>query len=643
MEESSLDAFKMSHNFLKEVMEHTSDAIVALDANWNYTYVNEKAAKLFGRTREQLVGKNIWKEFPEGVGQDFYHSYYESVKKNIPMEIESYYPPWDRWFENRIQPFQGGLLILFHDITDRKNKELQLLRMNTLLTASQQIGKMGTWVWNIKEKDGWLSVTMYELLGYFNVTEQITLKDFIAKAHPEDKHRLEALIRQKLKKPKDFCTEFRMFDKAGNVKYFRTEAKLYYDHFGNPEKLIGIILDITESELDKNRIREFNSELSLRVEQRTRELERIKSSLTALIENTNDGIWAVDNEKKITVFNSSFHKSYKLLTGRKLKEGLSLEEILDPISMRNQYEYWDKLISRALRGDSFSHEYNIQLRNRKLTYLISCHPIAHGEHITGATFFSKDITSRIKAEKEILKLNDHLSIKLEELRNINDDLNAFAYSVSHDLRSPLRAINGYSEMLKKHLSSTISEEDKMLFGRIIFNASKMDNLIQDLLSFSRFSKKEVSRDQINMTNLVMSVAREVLDDLGIQDHSIIRVHDMPTAYADYTLISQVYYNLFSNAVKFSSTKEAIRIEAGSVSENNRDVFYVKDNGIGFDMKNAEKIFNVFQRLNSDAEFEGTGIGLAIVKRIITKHEGTIHVKSKPGEGSTFYFTLKNRV
>lgn len=625
-------------DLLNEVLENTSDAIVALDKEWIYTYVNSKAAEIFGRKPDQLLGKNIWDEFPEGIGQDFYHTYHRVARTGVPEKIEAYYPPWEKWFENRIQPFKGGVLILFHEITDRKIKELQLVRMNSLLTASQQVGKMGTWVWDINERQGWLSVTMYELLGYFSTEHDITLKDFLENIHPADRKRIEVMIRSKLKKPKDFCTEFRMFDQAGNIRYFRNEAKLYYDHLGNPEKLIGITIDTTESEHDKNKIKEFNKELATRVEERTRELAQAKSSLQALIENTNDGIWSVNSDKILTTYNSAFNRSYQLYSGNELREGMHLKEILDPKIYHRDFSYWDDMVNKVLLGEEFSSEYEIELAGKKYTFLISCHPIRLGDKITGATFFSKDISQRIQSEKKIIGLNEDLLQKINELKEINEDLNSFTYSVSHDLRAPLRAITGYSEILKNHLDENLSDEDSNLLNRIIRSAKKMDALILDLMAFSRISKKEVVKERINMNNLVQAVSREVLEDHGI-NNDIIKIEDLPDATADYNLLSQVFYNLIANAVKFSSKQKDPGITVGAVKKNGKVYYFVKDNGIGFDIKYKEKIFNVFVRLNSEDSFEGTGVGLAIVKRIISKHGGCIEAISEPGKGATFYVYL----
>ena len=254
---------------------------------------------------------------------------------------------------------------------------------------------------------------------------------------------------------------------------------------------------------------------------------------------------------------------------------------------------------------------------------------------------SKDITERKKAEAQIRQLNTELQMNLMQLETTNKELESFSYSISHDLRAPLRALNGYSRMIEEDYASVLDDEAKRLLGNIQYNAQKMGTLIDDLLAFSRLGRKEVQKSKINTAKLVKNVLKEI--GILAEYNAVIKINSLPPADADYTLLHQVWINLISNAIKYSSKKEKPEVQIGSTETENEIIFFVKDNGAGFDMKYADKLFGIFQRLHNPTEFEGTGIGLAIVQRIITKHGGRIWAEAKINIGATFYFTLPKMI
>jgi two-component system, sensor histidine kinase and response regulator len=244
-----------------------------------------------------------------------------------------------------------------------------------------------------------------------------------------------------------------------------------------------------------------------------------------------------------------------------------------------------------------------------------------------------------KAEAEITKLNTALEKKIAELEMANKEMESFSYSVSHDLRAPIRSLEGYSKILIEDYASTMDSEANRLLQIIRNNARKMDTLINDLLEFSRLGKKEVQKSSINTEQLVRNIVSEISP--VVNNHATVKFHSLPPAHADYTLIKQVWVNLISNSLKYSSKKEEPLIEIGSHPQAAETVYYIKDNGAGFDMQYADKLFGVFQRLHKATEFEGTGVGLAIVQRIVLKHGGRVWGEGKPQEGATFYFSLPN--
>ena len=235
-----------------------------------------------------------------------------------------------------------------------------------------------------------------------------------------------------------------------------------------------------------------------------------------------------------------------------------------------------------------------------------------------------DITKRRQAEQKL-----HATIH---------DLRTFSYSVSHDLRTPLRTINSYATVVLEDFGGSLNDEVKELVYTIVKRTVGMGQLIDDLLRFSKNSMQEMTVNPINMTAL----SREITGRLANEEanrYVEFRVTELPNALGDRSLIAQVLENLISNAVKFSQKKEKPVIAVGSVADGKDNIYFVKDNGVGFDMKYVGSIFDVFQRLHSSEDFEGTGVGLAIVEQIITKHGGRVWADSKQGKGATFYFSL----
>jgi len=257
---------------------------------------------------------------------------------------------------------------------------------------------------------------------------------------------------------------------------------------------------------------------------------------------------------------------------------------------------------------------------------------------------STDITKQKRTESEISEQNELLLQKIaqrnRELEEAINQLESFTYSVSHDLRAPLRAITGFSGLLKEEYSNTLDDEGKRYIDIIEAGTNQMSVLINDLLNFSHTGRIELQKSVFNPKPMVLELIHQIQIEYN-KDFQVI-VDDLQPIYGDLSTLRQVFTNLIRNAFKFSSGVEKPEIKIGMATYKNRLMYYIKDNGVGFDMRYADKLFKVFQRLHSEKEFRGSGVGLAIVWRIIKKHGGIILAESNPGKGADFYFWLPGK-
>jgi PAS domain S-box-containing protein len=252
---------------------------------------------------------------------------------------------------------------------------------------------------------------------------------------------------------------------------------------------------------------------------------------------------------------------------------------------------------------------------------------------------NNDITDRRRREDEVRALNEELGKRSAELEIINKELEAFAYSVSHDLRAPLRHMSGFTELLQKSAAGVLNEKSLRYVAIIMEAAKRMGNLIDDLLSFSRIGRAETHKTAINLEQLVREALADVRPDSGGRD-IVWKIGELPNWYGDRSMLRLAFVNLISNAVKFTRTRPQAEIEIGCrEQEKHQIVVFVRDNGVGFDMKYLNKLFGVFQRLHPTEAFEGTGIGLATVQRIVHRHGGRVWAEGLVDKGATFYFSL----
>jgi light-regulated signal transduction histidine kinase (bacteriophytochrome) len=301
----------------------------------------------------------------------------------------------------------------------------------------------------------------------------------------------------------------------------------------------------------------------------------------------------------------------------------------------------DVIREELLRSGRWDGEVEKTKSDGSLVVVASRWALQRDEHERAAAILetNNDITERKRREQEIRTLNEQLGKRTIELEAINKELEAFAYSVSHDLRAPLRHMAGFTELLQKNAGSVLNERSQRYVGILLESAKRMGNLIDDLLAFSRIGRAETHKKLLNLEQLVHEALSEVRQETEGRD-ILWKVGALPSWYGDGSMMRLVLVNLISNAAKFTRTRPKAEIEIGcSEKSPEQIVIFVRDNGVGFNMKYANKLFGVFQRLHPPETFEGTGIGLATVQRIVHRHGGRVWAEGQEDVGATFYFSL----
>ncbi len=363
-------------------------------------------------------------------------------------------------------------------------------------------------------------------------------------------------------------------------------------------------------------------------------VEKIRNSLASIVKQSKDAIYIVSSQGDIFSWNDGARQIY----GYTETEALAMK-VWQIIPEPFQSETLD-IIQCVIKGENATalETKRVAKSGNLIDVLVYSSLIVDsdsGEKSIAIT--ERDITREKLTGEHVRQLNLNLQKNIIQLEAANSELESFSYSVSHDLRAPLRAVSGYTHILEETYLQNVDEEGKIVFSTIQRNVRKMSQLIDDLLDFARLGRKTVPKNKIEMDPLV----KKVVDDLGSDTRRKANfiINPLCIAHGDQALLTQVWINLISNALKYSRNVPEPRIEIGSLQADEETVFFIKDNGVGFDIKYVEKLFGVFQRLHSEREFEGTGIGLAIIKRIISKHGGKVWAEGKLNEGATFYFSL----
>ncbi len=398
--------------------------------------------------------------------------------------------------------------------------------------------------------------------------------------------------------------------------FFIVSCTPVFDGEGRLEKVIHIATDVTEQ---KN------------IEGALKESEQF---LKNVFDGIQDGISVLDKDLNIVRTNIWMERVYAHmmpLMGKKCYEVYQQRKDICP---------WCPSVKTLETGEIHSSVVPYPSgKEPKGWILLSAFPLKDAQgNVTGVIEHAKDITAQKKAEIELERYKDHLEGLVKER---TDELESFSYSVSHDLRAPLRAIDGFSQILLEDYSKTLDDEGKRFLGIVRNSTVKMGQLIDDLLDFSRMGRKEMSLEDVDMS----FVAREEYESLKISDPGReikFDLNGLPSAKGDPAMMHRVFGNLIANSLKFTLPREKPVIEVGAEEKEDENVYFIKDNGVGFDPRYKDKLFQVFQRLHKTEDFPGTGVGLAIVKRVVRRHGGRVWAEGEKDKGATFYFALPKR-
>jgi PAS domain S-box-containing protein len=531
------------------------------------------------------------------------------------------------WVATTIIPFlnQMGVpyqyLVIRSDITDWKKAEQELINSEKHFKALIENAPDVIVLLDKDLKMTYVSPSFEKATGY--PKSEIIGTDAFAIVSPEMQEESKAAMEKVLKSPGIVYPRINHFVcKNGSTLWCEGSIT----NLLNDENIKSIVVnykDITDKKLAEEKLFQSNMRFKL------------------LIENNYDAILLVN--KDLAFFYGS--PSVERISGWKFEE-LKSKGMLELLHPEDKIEVQTQINKSLEHPELVQHSVH-RFLNKDGNYFWADATLTNllgTPGINGLLINMSDISDKKKVEERMIFINEELEEKVlhrtEDLQKTNKELEMFTSSVSHDLRTPLSAIDGFANLLKEFHYQKLNDEGKEFVEHILNSTKRMNRLIEDLLRLSKLGKKTIQKTQLDLNLLMKKVIEECTINLTTTLPEII-VHPLPIICGDDSLMEQVWVNLVSNAIKYSAKKQNAKIEIGYAIKEENYEFYISDNGAGFDMKYADKLFGIFQRMHNDSEFKGNGVGLAIVKLIIEKHNGKIWVDSKPNEGTTFNFYIPN--
>ena len=508
-----------------------------------------------------------------------------------------------------------GSVSVVRDITERKRMEEVLRQSEARYKGYFELGLIGMAI--TSPTKGWIEVNdkICEILGYEK--SELLQTTWEELTHPDDRDADVAQFDKVLAGKIDgYSMEKRFVRKNGQIVYTAISIKGIHAPDGSVDHVLGLMQDITDRKQAEEALRES--------EQR----------FTTFMDNSPAIAWMKDEEGRYAYLNKKYENTFNVRLADWL--GKSDYEVW-PSETAERFRQTDRAVMK--QGKPIQVIEEIVDPNGQHRYLLnSKFPLSDHRRKRYVAGIGVDITKHKQADEKVHQLNQELAQRVGELKAINEGLQTFSYSLSHDLRTPLVAIGGFSRRLLDKYALHLDERGQQYLKIINENSRRMEALIAELLVFFKVEKKTIKASRINMGNAVQETfhqCRASYPSRTIQ----LNIKSIPDMEGDEAMIRNVFTNLFDNAVKYSRSRDATVIEVAGWVEKERTVYYVKDNGIGFPMEQTNKLFKAFERLHTTEEIEGAGLGLAIVRRIIRRHGGDVWAEAKVDEGATFYFSV----
>jgi PAS domain S-box-containing protein len=491
------------------------------------------------------------------------------------------------------------------------------------LSLALRGARIGWWSRNLKTEEVAWSTELEALFEIAPGSFAGTRRNFLKHVVPEDRDLIGRAVAQAIEDHTEFSVEFRFVKGDGSIGWMEGRGLPQYDEEGNPEFVYGVGIDITDrirDELEKVRI--------------SNEVKRTEARFKELIETATVGIIVNDSEGVFLFVNQPLLKMLGYCQEDVERRMLRWSMIQAPDRVSHDDLALEQLQATG-KCEPYETEYIRRDGSRIPVYVGAAFLPGETEGTLVGAAFVTDLSRLKEAQDELISLNEDLDrrvrIRTSELEEAYRDQESYNYSISHDLRAPLRAIVATARIIEEDHGLELSEGAKNLLRRQVRSANRLGALVDDLLNLSRVGRQDMQMAPVDLTSL----ARDVVFEFDAGERVVVEEHMF--AVGDEALLRLVWQNLLGNALKFSPPEE--HVEVGTIRSEGGTTFYVKDNGIGFDMSYAHRLFLPFERLVKEGEFSGSGIGLTNVEKVIQRHHGHVWAESHPGAGATFYFTI----